>query len=30
LPEQYAAVAQQIRALAEVLGKKISPARAAR
>jgi 3-deoxy-7-phosphoheptulonate synthase len=30
LPEQYAAVAKQIRALAEVLGKKISPARAAR
>ncbi len=30
LPEQYAEVAQQIRSLAEVLGKTISPARAAR
>ncbi|MEX2113639.1 MAG: 3-deoxy-7-phosphoheptulonate synthase [Pirellulales bacterium] len=30
LPDQYAALAKQIRALAEVLGKTISPARAAR
>jgi 3-deoxy-7-phosphoheptulonate synthase len=30
LPDQYAEVAKQIRALAEVLGKTISPARAAR
>ncbi len=30
LPDQYAAVAKQIRAMAEVLGRTISPARAAR
>jgi 3-deoxy-7-phosphoheptulonate synthase len=30
LPDQYAAVARQISDLAAVLGKKVSPARAAR